>query len=108
MSGWQIHKYKGIVSLKLNNDIPIPKIVSPTDVLVEVHTSSVNPLDVMMMGKKFLNSIFDCERLFLLHIRWLRFQTAEFATLANGKCRISTNTWAGVLWCREKQGKGSQ
>lgn len=60
MSGWQIHKYKGIVSLKLNNEMPIPKIVSPTDVLVEVYTSSVNPLDVMMMGKCF-HSIFDWE-----------------------------------------------
>lgn len=51
MSGWQIHKYKGMAALKFSNEIPIPKIQSPTDVLIEVHTSSVNPLDVMMMGE---------------------------------------------------------
>ncbi|KAJ6646026.1 Reticulon-4-interacting protein 1, mitochondrial [Pseudolycoriella hygida] len=58
MSGWQIHKYRGISSLKFSNEIPIPKISSPTEILIEVHTSSVNPLDVMMMdgyGSKVLN-----------------------------------------------------
>lgn len=62
MSGWQIHKYKGLASLKFNNEIPIPKIASPTDVLVEVYTTSVNPLDVMMMGKC-------CDSIFFSDIR---------------------------------------
>ncbi|KAG4075137.1 hypothetical protein HA402_006154 [Bradysia odoriphaga] len=69
MGGWQIHKYRGISTLKFSNDIPIPKINSPTDVLVEVHTSSVNPLDVMMMdgyGSKLLNLL-----------RW-KMQNTEF------------------------------
>lgn len=53
MRGWQIHRYGGIEVLDLNNDIPIPKITSPNEVLVEVFTTSINPLDVMMMGTLF-------------------------------------------------------
>lgn len=53
MRGWQIQRYGGIEVLHLNNDIPIPKITSPNEVLVEVYTTSINPLDVMMMGTMF-------------------------------------------------------
>lgn len=51
MRGWEIHEYGGINSLKFSHSINIPAITSPNEVLIEVHTSSVNPLDYLMTGK---------------------------------------------------------
>lgn len=50
MRGWQIHEYGGIEILQCSNNIKIPPISSPNEVCVEVHTASVNPIDVAMMG----------------------------------------------------------
>ena len=52
MSAWQIYSYKD--NLTLSKTMRIPSIVDPGDVLIEVHASSVNPIDVMMKGKGFL------------------------------------------------------
>lgn len=51
MSGWQIHEYGGIEILQCSDNIKIPIIKNPSDVLVEVHAASINPIDVLMMGK---------------------------------------------------------
>lgn len=50
MSGWQIQKYGKLDELQFSDDIPKPKIVKPTEVLVEVLTTSINQLDVVMIG----------------------------------------------------------
>lgn len=50
MRGWQIHEYGGVEILQCSNNIKIPTITSPNEVCVEVHTASVNPIDVAMMG----------------------------------------------------------
>ena len=51
MSAWQLHEYGSINQLKLSNSVPMPVISCPHDVLVRVHAASVNPVDVMMVGK---------------------------------------------------------
>lgn len=50
MNGWQIHEYGGTELLQFNDSIKIPIVNSPTDVLVKVSATSVNPIDVAMMG----------------------------------------------------------
>ncbi|XP_043264004.1 reticulon-4-interacting protein 1 homolog, mitochondrial [Colletes gigas] len=47
MQAWQIHSYGGLEELKLSN-IRIPVIGRPTDVLIKVQASSVNPIDIAM------------------------------------------------------------
>lgn len=51
MSAWQLHEYGSINQLKLSNSVPLPIISRPHDVLVRVQAASVNPVDVMMLGK---------------------------------------------------------
>lgn len=51
MSAWQLRDYSGVESLELVKDLPIPKITSSKDVLVEVKAASVNVLDAWMPGK---------------------------------------------------------
>ncbi|KZS21619.1 Reticulon-4-interacting protein 1, mitochondrial [Daphnia magna] len=48
MSAWQLRDYGGIESLELVKDLPIPKITSSKDVLVEIKAASVNVLDAWM------------------------------------------------------------
>ena len=50
MSAWQINDYGGIDALKLVNNLPVPPLSQPDDVLIEVKAASVNVLDVMMTG----------------------------------------------------------
>lgn len=50
MRGWQIHEYGGVEILQCSDNIKIPKISSPNEVCIEIHTASVNPIDVAMMG----------------------------------------------------------
>ena len=47
MQAWQIHSYGGLEELKLLS-VRIPLIAKPTDVLVKVEASSVNPIDIAM------------------------------------------------------------
>lgn len=58
MSAWQLYSYKD--ELTLSKTMRIPSIGDPGDVLVRVHASSVNPIDVMMKegyGEKLINLI---------------------------------------------------
>lgn len=55
MRGWQIHEYGGVEILQCSDNIKIPSITSPNEVCVEVHTASVNPIDVAMMGNFFFS-----------------------------------------------------
>lgn len=50
MSGWEIREYGGINSLRFSDSIQLPVIKTPTDVLVEVYTTAVNPIDQLMTG----------------------------------------------------------
>lgn len=50
MAAWQIHSYGGLEELQLSNTVKIPPIMSPDAVLVRVLASSVNPIDIAMMG----------------------------------------------------------
>lgn len=50
MNGWQIHSYGGFDDLELSQSIRIPMITKPTELLIKIDTSSVNPLDVAMAG----------------------------------------------------------
>lgn len=47
MQAWQIHSYGGLEELKLLS-VRIPVIAKPTDVLVKVEASSINPIDIAM------------------------------------------------------------
>ena len=48
MRGWQLESLSGIGALNFREDIDVPILTTPNDVLVKVEASSVNPLDVMM------------------------------------------------------------
>lgn len=50
MKGWELYEYDGIDALTLSHNILLPQIKSPTDVLVEVITTSVNPIDQLQTG----------------------------------------------------------
>jgi hypothetical protein len=49
-SAWQIRDYNGVEGLDLVENVEIPPLTSPCDVLVEVKAASVNKLDVWMSG----------------------------------------------------------
>ena len=49
MQAWQIHSYNGLEDLRLSK-VRIPMITNPTDVLVKIEATSVNPIDVAMTG----------------------------------------------------------
>lgn len=53
VQAWQIHAYGGIDELKLS-DTRTPPLLKPSDVLIRVDASSVNPIDVAMIGKIFI------------------------------------------------------
>lgn len=50
MQAWQIRKYGNMEQLQLKSGVDIPKIRSSTQVLVKVHATSVNQIDVEMVG----------------------------------------------------------
>lgn len=50
MSAWQIHSYGGMEELQLSKSVKIPLLMNPNAVLVKVMASSVNPIDVAMLG----------------------------------------------------------
>lgn len=50
MRGWELNEYGGIDALTFSQNILLPQIKSPTDVLVEVIATSVNPLDQLQTG----------------------------------------------------------
>ena len=58
MRGWHLESLSRIGALNFREDIDVPILTTPDDVLVKVEASSVNPLDVMMtkgwFGRQFL------------------------------------------------------
>jgi NADPH:quinone reductase-like Zn-dependent oxidoreductase len=50
MQAWMIYYYGTNQQLTLSDSIQMPVILSPTDVLVKVLTSSVNPIDIRRRG----------------------------------------------------------
>jgi len=52
MLAWQVHCYGGLEELQLSKTARIPQIKGPNDVLIQVYASSVNPIDLAMMGKR--------------------------------------------------------
>lgn len=51
MKGWQLHSYNDVANLQLSHNIRKPSIRKPTEVLVKVEATSVNPLDTAMIRK---------------------------------------------------------
>lgn len=51
LRSWQIHAYSGIDDLQASTS-RIPPIKSPTDVLIRVHASSINPIDIAMVNEE--------------------------------------------------------
>ena len=52
-SAWRIVDYNGPEGLELADDLPLPPLQFPDQVLVEVKAASVNPLDLWMTGNAF-------------------------------------------------------
>ncbi|ESO08492.1 hypothetical protein HELRODRAFT_74848 [Helobdella robusta] len=50
MKSWHITKHGSLEELKLDENAPLPIITDPLDILVEVKASSINPIDVAMLG----------------------------------------------------------
>lgn len=50
MRAWQIHSYGDINELQFSSGARVPMIRSPEEVLVEVKSSSLNPIDKLMIG----------------------------------------------------------
>ncbi|KAK3597300.1 hypothetical protein CHS0354_010931 [Potamilus streckersoni] len=50
MSAWQIFQYGGNEELTQTTTARVPNILKPTDLLIEIHAASVNPIDTMMRG----------------------------------------------------------
>ncbi|CAL1539461.1 unnamed protein product [Lymnaea stagnalis] len=50
MSAWQINRYGGIEELTLSTTTRAATIKNPNELLVRVHASSINPIDIRMMG----------------------------------------------------------
>lgn len=51
MSAWCIDRYGTNEVLRFSEEIPMPTVRSATDVMIQVHATSLNPLDVAMRGK---------------------------------------------------------
>ena len=55
MRGWQIHNYsESVEELQSSTNMKKPHIKSPSQLLVKIAASSVNPLDVAMISKNEL------------------------------------------------------
>uniref|UniRef100_A0A8C3G5H5 NAD(P)H oxidoreductase RTN4IP1, mitochondrial n=1 Tax=Cyclopterus lumpus TaxID=8103 RepID=A0A8C3G5H5_CYCLU len=50
MSAWVIDQYGTNGALKYTEELPVPTVSSPSEVMIRVHAASLNPLDVSMRG----------------------------------------------------------
>ncbi|KAM6906568.1 reticulon-4-interacting protein 1 homolog, mitochondrial-like [Lycodopsis pacificus] len=50
MSAWVIDQYGTNGVLKYTEEVPVPTVSSPSEVLIQVHAASLNPLDTSMRG----------------------------------------------------------
>lgn len=78
MSAWVINQYGTNEVLKYSEEIPVPNVRSPSDVLIKVHAASLNPIDVSMRGKSWqtqfeYNSTKGLQLRFLTHLLALSF-----------------------------------
>ncbi|XP_055336859.1 reticulon-4-interacting protein 1, mitochondrial-like [Paramacrobiotus metropolitanus] len=46
MKAWQISKFNDVGGMKLEQDVKVPSLSDPFDMLVEIHAASVNPFDI--------------------------------------------------------------
>lgn len=51
MSAWVIDQYGSNEVLKFSEEIPAPTVSSPDEIMIKVHATSLNPLDIAMRGK---------------------------------------------------------
>jgi hypothetical protein len=67
MQAWQVHSFGGVEQLSLSDSVRIPMLAGPNDVLVQISTTSVNPIDLAMlgMGIPFIYNIYEilCEHI---------------------------------------------
>lgn len=59
MSAWQVEKFGGLEQLVLSKSVKVPELQRPDAVRVKVTASSVNPLDVYMLGG-YGNAVLEC------------------------------------------------
>lgn len=100
MSAWCIDRYGSNEVLRFSEEIPMPTVRSPSDVMIQVRATSLNPLDVAMRGKSqartpiktLSKSGLVTQPLHVSPFRWLWSQTAEVAEeshVSSGKwCRL--------------------
>lgn len=50
MCGWQIHSYGTLEELQYSNKLRIPQIRCASECLIKVDSTTVNPIDVAMLG----------------------------------------------------------
>ncbi|XP_070705112.1 reticulon-4-interacting protein 1 homolog, mitochondrial-like [Pempheris klunzingeri] len=50
MSAWVIDQYGTNEVLKYTEEISVPTVTSPSEVMIKIHAASVNPLDISMRG----------------------------------------------------------
>ncbi|CAL9692533.1 unnamed protein product [Knipowitschia caucasica] len=50
MSAWVIDEYGSNAVLRFTEEVPVPALPSPAHLLLKVHASSLNPLDLLMRG----------------------------------------------------------
>lgn len=65
MQAWQIHSYGGLEELKLCST-RMPVITRPSDVLVKVDASSVNPFDLSLTSRSIFSFIFSSQSYFFI------------------------------------------
>lgn len=53
MKAWHIHRYGNADELKLET-VSLPIIRRPSDILIEVKATSINPIDTRMIGRTYL------------------------------------------------------
>lgn len=70
MCGWQIHSYGSLDEVEHSDNLKIPILTSPNQLLVKVTAASVNPIDVAMISK--LCIFFNSFRLIYIHQHSLR------------------------------------
>lgn len=51
MGAWRVHAYGGLAELRLD-EARVPPLRAPDELLVRVHSSSLNPLDIAMIGEE--------------------------------------------------------
>lgn len=113
MSAWFVDQYGTNEVLRYSEEIPMPTVRSPTEVLIKVHATSLNPLDVAMRGKCWPgrygehNQTLKFEILtHLLNVsvfRWVWSKTAETKTgsdVSDGqRRRVPSDSGSRCVWC---------